>query len=93
MDDETKFENFFLEHLKTLPKDWTRRDNPHYAYWIYYIYANLYSLNSLRRLRGLNTFDFRPHCGEAGNIDHLACAFLLSEGITHGLMLEKSPVL
>ena len=29
-------------------------------------------------MRGLNTFDFRPHCGEAGNIDHLACAYLLA---------------
>lgn len=93
IDDETKHENFFLQHLKIQPKDWTKPTNPHYAYWIYYIYANLTSLNALRKMRGLNTFDFRPHCGEAGNIDHLACAYLLAQGISHGLVLEESPVL
>ena len=67
--------------------------NPHYAYWIYYIYANITSLNILRRERNLNCFSFRPHCGEAGNIDHLISAFLLSDGINHGILLEKSPVL
>lgn len=43
--------------------------------------------------RGLNTFHFRPHCGEAGSTDHLVCAYFLAEGINHGITLEKSPVL
>ncbi len=44
-------------------------------------------------MRNLNCYSFRPHCGEAGNIDHLISAFLLSDGINHGILLEKSPVL
>jgi adenosine deaminase len=31
--------------------------------------------------------------GEAGDIDHLATAFLLSDGISHGINLRKCPVL
>ncbi|CAD8082319.1 unnamed protein product [Paramecium sonneborni] len=58
----------------------------------YYIYANLYKLNALRQQRGLNTFKFRPHYGEAANIDHLTTAYLVSDGINHGLELQKSPV-
>jgi len=57
------------------------------------MYANIYSLNSLRRVRGMNTFTFRPHCGEAGNVDHLACGYLLTDGINHGINLHKAPVL
>lgn len=43
------------------------------------------------RERGLNTFQFRPHCGEAGSITHLVCAFLTSDNISHGLNLKKVP--
>jgi AMP deaminase len=28
---------------------------------------------------------FRPHCGESGDINHLAAAFLLADGINHGI--------
>ena len=31
--------------------------------------------------------------GEAGDLDHLACAFLLTKNIAHGINLRKSPVL
>ncbi len=41
----------------------------------------------------MNTFVFRPHCGEAGNIHHLVGGFLLAENISHGLLLRKVPVL
>lgn len=44
-------------------------------------------------MRGLNTFTFRPHCGESGNVDHLACAFLVADGINHGIKLIRTPVL
>lgn len=50
-------------------------------------------MNALRKKRGLNTFRFRPHCGEAGNIDHLATAYLVADGINHGVELIKSPLL
>lgn len=56
-------------------------------------YANLYTLNRLRESRGLNTFSLRPHCGEAGDVDHLAATFLLAENIAHGINLRKSPCL
>jgi AMP deaminase len=46
-----------------------------------------------RESRGLNTFTFRPHCGEAGEIDHLAAAFMACDNIAHGIQLRKSPFL
>lgn len=36
---------------------------------------------------------FRPHSGEAGDIDHLVTAFLLADGISHGINLKRVPVL
>jgi hypothetical protein len=53
------------------PEQWTSANSPPYSYWMYYIYANLCVLNKLRASRGLCTFQFRPHCGEAGDVDHL----------------------
>lgn len=41
----------------------------------------------------MSTFVLRPHCGEAGNIQHLVGGYLLSENISHGLLLRKAPVL
>lgn len=57
------------------------------------MYANMVNLNHLRRDRGFNLFVLRPHCGEAGNIQHLVGGFLLAENISHGLLLRKVPVL
>lgn len=51
------------------------------------------TLNQLRAERGMNTFVLRPHCGEAGSIQHLVTGFLLAENISHGLLLRKAPVL
>ena len=48
------------------PDQWTDAENPPYSYYIYYMYANIATLNHLRQERGMNTFVFRPHCGEAG---------------------------
>ena len=36
---------------------------------------------------------FRPHCGEAGDTDHLTSAFLTSHSISHGILLRKVPAL
>lgn len=36
---------------------------------------------------------FRPHAGEAGDIDHLTTALMLCENIAHGINLRKSPCL
>uniref|UniRef100_A0A453AJV8 AMP deaminase n=1 Tax=Aegilops tauschii subsp. strangulata TaxID=200361 RepID=A0A453AJV8_AEGTS len=47
----------------------------------------------LRDSKGMTTIKLRPHCGEAGDIDHLAAAFLTSHNIAHGVNLKKSPVL
>jgi AMP deaminase len=35
----------------------------------------------------------RPHCGEAGDTDHLTSAFLTSHSISHGILLRKVPAL
>lgn len=44
---------------------------------------------NLLRERGMCTFLFRPHCGEAGSITHLVSAFLTADNISHGLLLKK----
>lgn len=62
-------------------------------YYLYYMYANMTVLNHFRKERGFNTLCLRPHCGEAGNIQHLIGGFLLAENISHGLLLRKVPVL
>ncbi|PHJ22320.1 amp deaminase [Cystoisospora suis] len=75
------------------PDGWTGTENPPYSYWAYYMYCNIRSLNHFLASRGLNTLAFRPHCGEAGSLTHLACMFLLADGVNHGIMLKKAPVL
>ncbi|CAB1330290.1 unnamed protein product [Coregonus sp. 'balchen'] len=93
VDDESKPEHHCFNMESPLPVDWTEEDNPPYAYYLYYMYANMTVLNHLRRQRGFNTLVLRPHCGEAGPIHHLVSGFMLSENISHGLLLRKAPVL
>lgn len=75
------------------PDKWDCPDNPPYSYYAFYLYSNLSVLNKLRESKGLNTFTYRPHAGEAGDIEHLGTSFLLANAINHGLLLKKSPVL
>ncbi|XP_060897926.1 AMP deaminase 2-like isoform X1 [Labrus mixtus] len=93
VDDESKPEHHIFNLDSPLPADWTEEDNPPYSYYLYYTYANMAVLNHLRRRRGFHTFVLRPHCGEAGPIHHLVSGFMLSENISHGLLLRKAPVL
>ncbi|KAL4569576.1 hypothetical protein LXL04_025217 [Taraxacum kok-saghyz] len=92
VDDESKPERRPTKHMPT-PSEWTNDFNPSYSYYAYYCYANLYTLNKLRESKGLPLIKLRPHCGEAGDIDHLAAGFLLCHNISHGINLRKSPVL
>ncbi|XP_071738478.1 probable AMP deaminase [Rutidosis leptorrhynchoides] len=92
VDDESKPERRPTKHMPT-PEQWTNQFNPAFAYYVYYCYANLYTLNKLRESKGMNIIRFRPHCGEAGDVDHLAAAFLTTHNIAHGINLRKSPVL
>jgi AMP deaminase len=83
VDDESIPEQF--SDLLVPPKDWVDPlQNPPYSYYCYYMRANINALNLLRTLKGLNTFSFRPHCGEAGDTQHLEVAFLLADSIAHG---------
>ncbi|KAM4582897.1 AMP deaminase 2 isoform 2-T3 [Fundulus diaphanus] len=93
VDDESKPEHHIFNLDSPLPGDWTNEHNPPYSYYLYYTYANMTVLNHLRRRRGFHTFVLRPHCGEAGPIHHLVSGFMLSENISHGLLLRKAPVL
>ncbi|CAF0916390.1 unnamed protein product [Adineta steineri] len=93
VDDETKPERPIITAEMPYPEDWNTKDNPPYVYYLFYMYANILTLNQLRRARGLNTFQFRPHCGEAGAVTHLVTAYMVAENISHGLLLRKSPVL
>lgn len=92
VDDESKPEIQF-HHKFSTPEMWTSHKNPPYSYWSFYLYANIRSLNALRSERGLNTFTFRPHSGEAGDFAHLASTFLVADHINHGINLRKTPVL
>ena len=68
---------------------WTSPKNPAYWWQLYFLWANLEVLNNLRKSRGLNTIAFRPHAGETGNPLNLACTYLLSESIAHGINLDQ----
>ncbi|KAI1104140.1 AMP deaminase [Jackrogersella minutella] len=92
VDDESKVERRLYKKFP-VPKEWSSKQNPPYSYWIYYLFANMTSLNFWRRQRGFNTFLLRPHCGEAGDSEHLAVAVLCSHSISHGLLLRKVPIL
>ncbi|KAH8505955.1 hypothetical protein H0E87_012969 [Populus deltoides] len=92
VDDESKPERRPTKHMPT-PAQWTNVFNPAFSYYVYYCYANLYTLNKLRESKGMTTIKFRPHSGEAGDIDHLAATFLTCHNIAHGINLRKSPVL
>ncbi|XP_057181701.1 AMP deaminase 2 isoform X4 [Triplophysa rosa] len=93
VDDESKPEHHIFNLDSPSPARWCEDDNPPYSYYLYYMYANITVLNHLRRRRGFHTFVLRPHCGEAGPIHHLVSGFMLSENISHGLLLRKAPVL
>ncbi|XP_061912902.1 AMP deaminase 1 [Entelurus aequoreus] len=93
VDDESKHSGHMFSTKSPKPEEWDLEKNPSYTYYIYYMYANIAVLNQLRRERGMNTFMFRPHCGEAGAITHLLAAFMTADNISHGLNLKKSPVL
>ncbi|XP_061218760.1 AMP deaminase 1 isoform X3 [Neopsephotus bourkii] len=93
VDDESKHSGHMFSTKSPKPEQWTSQKNPSYTYYLYYMYANILVLNNLRRQRGMNTFLFRPHCGEAGAITHLLTAFMTADNISHGLNLKKTPVL
>ncbi|KAL9086931.1 MAG: hypothetical protein Q9159_003892 [Coniocarpon cinnabarinum] len=92
VDDESKPERRIYRKFP-LPRDWSTKQNPPYSYWIYFLFSNMASLNVWRKQRGFNTFLLRPHCGEAGDTDHLAAAVLCCHSISHGLLLRKVPLL
>ncbi|CAH2325556.1 AMP deaminase 3 [Pelobates cultripes] len=93
VDDESKHNDHMFSNKSPAPEEWTQEQNPPYSYYLFYMYANVMLLNNLRKERGMSTFLFRPHCGEAGSITHLVSAFLTADNISHGLNLKKSPVL
>lgn len=90
VDDESRPEHEHLSDALPSPDEWTSPSNPPYAYWMYYTYANMCVLNQLRAARGLNTFQFRPHCGEAGDADHLLSTYMVANQINHGILLRKN---
>ena len=90
--DEHLPETTAIESLP-LPDDWTTGEQPPYAYYMYYLNANIQSLNNFRLLTGRNIFDFRPHCGETGDVLHLAVGYLTAKQITHGTQLKDNPAL
>ena len=94
VDDESKMERAMEKSIGDIPADqWDTSENPPYAYYLYYLHVNLRVLNELRNSRGMNTFAFRPHTGEAGDASHLAAGFILADGINHGITLNKHPAL
>jgi AMP deaminase len=92
VDDESQGTDTTLKEYPD-PEDWDSGSNPPYTYWLYHMYANIRSLNAFRRSRELSTFQFRPHCGEAGSPSLLCSGFLLANSVCHGVQLSKAPVL
>jgi AMP deaminase len=88
VDDESKQESSRDAQVPA-PEHWTAADPPPYYYWVYYINANLNTLNHFRASRGLSVLSFRPHAGEAGDVDHLSATFLTAEGVNHGITMRK----
>jgi len=96
VDDESKSKSPVDRHFSSrerFPDSWDLADNPSYKYYSFYIQSNIRILNQLRASRGLSQFQYRPHCGEAGEIHHLDSSFLLADNIQHGINLRKSPAL
>jgi len=93
VDDESKPDGVNITPNLTSPSDWTNEANPPYAMYMYYMWANICTLNKLRASKGLCTFQFRPHSGESGSLDHLIASYLLAHQINHGVVLKKSPSL
>mmetsp|Transcript_37262 Transcript_37262/g.79099 ORF Transcript_37262/g.79099 Transcript_37262/m.79099 type:complete len:731 (-) Transcript_37262:262-2454(-) len=93
VDDESASSGRTFSSKDRMPGDWDIAENPSYRYYCFYIWANIRILNDLRAMRGMNQFAFRPHAGEAGEVHHLDTAFLLADGINHGVNLRKSPAL
>ncbi|KAI4836477.1 AMP deaminase [Plasmodium brasilianum] len=94
VDDETAISKYTMKGGELPPPDkYTSDNNPPYSYYAYYMYVNIRSLNQFLASRNLRPMAFRPHCGETGNISHLATMFLLADRINHGINLRKSPVL
>jgi len=91
VDDESKVERRLYRKFPA-PEQWDTEQNPPYSYYIYYLFANMTSLNAWRKQRNFNTFVLRPHCGEAGDTDHLAAAFLTSQG-KHTCLVDSPHIL
>lgn len=92
VDDESKVERRYHRKFPT-PRDWDGPENPMYNYWIYHLWGNMVALNHWRKRRGFGTFVLRPHCGEAGDVEHLQSAVLCCHSISHGLLLRKASLL
>ena len=75
------------------PADWPWAENPPDLYFNYYVWANIVKINHVRRRNGLNTFTFRPNCGEAGYVNQVVMGFMLAQSINHGITMERSTVL
>eukprot|EP01062_Namystynia_karyoxenos_P040368 TRINITY_DN2944_c0_g1_i1.p1 TRINITY_DN2944_c0_g1~~TRINITY_DN2944_c0_g1_i1.p1 ORF type:complete len:1806 (+),score=491.12 TRINITY_DN2944_c0_g1_i1:681-5420(+) len=91
--DETGRGEGLPQHHKTPAEwDWKGEDVPD-IYFNYFVWANIVALNAERARRGLNTFQYRPHCGEQGVLDHFASAYLLADSIYHGITAKRCPVL
>lgn len=91
VDDESKPERPINAKYFPPASEWDGDKNPPYSYYLYYLYADLVALNRLRAGLGYNTFVLRPHCGEAGDPEHLISAFLTTHSISHGIRLPKLP--
>ncbi|SCW02765.1 LAFE_0F13784g1_1 [Lachancea fermentati] len=90
VDDESKVDRRFHQKYPK-PSLWDAPQNPPYSYYLYYLYSSMATLNHWRAKRGFNTFVLRPHCGEAGDPEHLISAYMLAQGISHGILLRKVP--
>ena len=82
VDNEAQDDPFFISEYPPANK-YDSDKNPPYSYYTFYFWHNLRALNAICQDKGLNTFKFRPHAGEAGPPHHLASTFLFANGISY----------
>jgi len=88
VDDESIKEPLIQKKADTIPKNATLS----YSFYCFTIWSYLQKINEIRRGNSLNQFQFRPHCGESGELHHLLTSFLISDGIAHGTQLYQMPL-
>uniref|UniRef100_A0A3B3ZCN8 Uncharacterized protein n=1 Tax=Periophthalmus magnuspinnatus TaxID=409849 RepID=A0A3B3ZCN8_9GOBI len=79
VDDESRHNHHTFSTRNPKPREWDNGNNLPYSHYIFFMYRNFC------------TFQFRPHCGEAGSITRFV--LFRARSISHGLNLKKREIM